>query len=154
MTWCRNLAGDPSATEHFEEELRTAGLQIVPSVSVDGETKVMSDGFADLGGGFTLRVVRRWAYSAPTCFPPLPAEAAAEVNALPFEHGGSRYSGTEQRLGAVARAHGFAGGMTDEMVRSWGPCRGWDCDSTRALGALVVGLREVIARRGLTAEDA
>lgn len=152
MGWCKNLAGYSRATERFEEELRAAGLQAVPSINPDGETRAAVDGFADLGGGFTLRVVRRWVYSSPTIDPALPAEAAAEVNELPFNHDGSHYSGTEQTLGAVARAHGFSGGLPDEQVLEWGPCRGWHCDSTEALAALVVGLREMIARRGLTAE--
>lgn len=152
----RNLAGHPEATGFFREELAACHIKAVPSARLDGETKCSVDGLAVLPGGFRLRVVRGWVYCRVTIEPALPVAVATRVNQrrrkLPEMC--SYYSGRRGRLGDVARAHGFAGGMSRRMLRKWGACDHWHVDSAEALDALRRVLGEELALAGTTAEEA
>lgn len=150
----KNLAGVAEATVQFCRELELCGFDVVPSTEPDAETRASVDGVADLGSGFVLRARRGWCYGRVSVTPPLPMEVAVEVNNAPLADEGTRYSTPNGRLGGVARAHGFAGGMSEKHLRSWGSLDHWHVDTVPALGTLVRTLREVIARRGATADAA
>lgn len=153
----RNLAGHPDSNALWINELVEAGLRPVPSAEPDGETRVLADGLVDLGGGFTLRVVRQWVYASAKITPALPIDAAVEVNESPYlDASGTKYSGRTPTLGALARAQGYAGGMSAEHLRRYsrGSVEHWHCDTIPALSALVEALRCSIALRGLVAAEA
>lgn len=59
----------------------------------------------------------------------------------PFSGAGTRYSGETPTLGAVARAHGFAGGMSSEQIREWGACDSWHIDTPEGLAAFTAWLK-------------
>jgi hypothetical protein len=74
--------------------------------------------------------------------PPLPVGRAVALNDAPLAAtGGTRYSGDSETLGAVARAHGFAGGMPSDKMRDWGDCEGWHIDTPEGLAAFVRWLK-------------
>lgn len=131
----KNLTDNPDPIA-WAEEARRAGL--VPEGT--GAT-------ADLGGGFTLRVDRRWLYASVRLSPPLPVEVGVAVNATPHDDAGTKYSGPSKTLGAFARVDGFAGGRDAAAVRK--QCAEgvwfWHVDTELALCALVTTLRTVVA---------
>ncbi|MBL8605142.1 MAG: hypothetical protein JNK72_24645 [Myxococcales bacterium] len=151
-----NLAGHPDATAIFAQELANAALTVVP-IDPEGETRCGVAGETSLPGGFRLRVRRPWCYASAKITPPIPAAIAALIADEPFAHPVRHYSGAAQVLGAVARPHGHAGGLTGDAVKTYAggvPVDCWHADSLRALRALIYALRTVIAREGLTAEEA
>lgn len=131
----KNLTDNPDPIAWAEEARRTG---LVP----EGTSAT-----ADLGGGFTLRVDRRWLYASVRLSPPLPVGVGIAVNATPHDDVGSKYSGTSKTLGAVARVDGFAGGRDAAAIREhcaegvWF----WHVDTEFALRALVTTLRTVVA---------
>ncbi len=105
-----------------------------------------------LASGFVLTIEPRHFGSSVNITPFLPRDLAREVNDTPCDCFGGGYSDDNGRLGGYARADGHAGGLPSERITS--SVRGWDCDSIGALGVLLRTVADVIARRGLTADDA
>lgn len=151
----KNLAGQPDATAAFRLELLAADLGAVHATEPDRETRATVDGWDELPGGFTLRVTRRWCHAAARITPPLPLDAAVEINERPVRVAGTHYSGTRGRLGDVARAYGYAGGLDAAGLRDYARRCGnldlWHVDTVTGLRLLVGELRRVVAARGLDA---
>lgn len=141
-----NLAGYHNSTEAFSNELRVIGARILPTDAPDGETGACVIGEIQLPAGFTLRIVRRWVYHSVTISPHIPETVVAELNQLPFHGTKGHYSGPSGTLGAVARATGYAGGMTTaEILKEHGVSH-WHCDTIEATCALVKALEQAILR--------
>lgn len=116
----------------------------------------VSLGLADLGAGFALRVTRGRSYAVVRITPALPFEAANAVNETRHIEDGTRNSAHNSKLGGLARAHGFDGGLYGDALQthSAGYVDEWHVDAVGALDALVNTLRKVIAEQGLTAKRA
>lgn len=130
----KNLAGSNEATLRAVTELSAAKIPLVPASYMDGEVGSAVEG--EFRAGIHLfRFVRGWAYWRVSCSPGMPVESLLSLNAAPCSGSGTRYSGRPGTLGAVARAHGYAGGMEEEQIRKWGPCDSWHIDSPEGLAA-------------------
>lgn len=130
----QNLAGSKDSSLRAAQELEQADIPIKPAVEPDRETGALVEGAFEVGG-YRFQCVRRWAYWSVNVTPPLPVDVATRLNSAPGPGGGSRYSGGGKNLGAVARAHRFAGGMDEKMLREWGACDGWHIDTPEGLVA-------------------
>ena len=154
-----NIRGrDEEMAAVFRDELTALGIdETAPDDGGDirGLTIV---GVARLPEGFVARIQRRWNYFSVSLVPALPLAAALEVNHAPHRCCGTSYSGDGPALGAVARAHGHAGGLEDGRLRAYQgggrPVDLWHCDSIGALATLLRVLAKVIAAEGLTANTA
>lgn len=134
----KNLAGVKSeeSTPATVAELAAAGVPVIPAPDRCGEVLSNAAGRLEAGGHvFTFR--RLWVYWAVAATPPLPPHTAVALNDAPFSGPGTHYSGRFATLGAVVRAHGFAGGMDSAQVREWGPCDSWHIDTSEGLAAFV-----------------
>lgn len=140
----KNLAGVQESSRLAAEELFRAGVPIVPATGPDGEVEAQVEG-ALRAGPYSFRFVRRWAYWSAKATPPLPAAIAVSLNDAPGPGGGTKYSGGGSNLGAVARAHGFAGGMDSKTVREWGECEVWHIDTPEGLAVFAAWCRENLA---------
>lgn len=136
----QNLAGHNESSRLAAEELTRAGIPIVPAATPEHETRSQVDGLLSVGA-YTFRFIRCWAYWSARATPDMPMEVVLRLNEAPGPGGGTRYSGSGSNLGAVARAHGFVGGMDSEMVRKWGDCDHWHIDTPEGLVAFVTWLR-------------
>lgn len=135
----KNLAGSSEATLRAVEELAAAKIPLVPARDMGGEVASAVEG--ELRAGLhSFHFVRRWAYWSASCAPGLPADVASRLNATPCNSVGTHYSGRPGTLGAVARAHGYAGGMEEEQLRKWGACDSWHIDTPEGLAAFAAWL--------------
>lgn len=137
----QNLAGHNESSRLAAEELRAAGITIIPAASPEHETRSQVDGELQ-AGPHMFRFIRRWAYWSAQATPPLPVAVALRLNEADGPGGGTKYSGNGNALGAVARAHGFAGGMDAEMLRKWGECDHWHIDTPEGLTAFAKWVRD------------
>lgn len=146
----QNLAGSKDSSLRAAQELEQADIPIKPAVEPDRETGALVEGAFEVGG-HRFQCVRRWAYWSVNVTPPLPVDVAARLNSAPGPGGGSHYSGGGKNLGAVARAHGFACGMDERMLREWGSCDSWHIDTPEGLVAFARWCRENL--QGVVQED-
>jgi len=136
----KNLAGHEESSRLAAEELRRAAIPIIPADKPEHETGAQIEGELQ-AGAYTFRFTRRWAYWSAKATPPLPASIAVRLNESPGPAGRTHYSGNGSNLGAVARAHGFAGGMDAVSVREWGECEIWHIDTPEGLDAFATWCR-------------
>lgn len=136
----QNLAGHDESSRIAAEELQRAGIPLTPAAKPEHETRSQVDGLLTVGP-YAFRFIRRWAYWSVHVTPHMPMEIALRLNAAPGPGGGTKYSGSGTTLGAVARAHGFAGGMDEEMMNEWGDCDHWHVDTPEGLAAFVAWIR-------------
>ena len=133
----------------FTNDMKRCGIRTV--IEESGPV-----GVARLSNGFSLRVTSGRSYYVVRITPELPADVVEVVNNRRHIENGGGYSTHDGRLGGLARAHGFAGGLFGDALLRYGcgHVDSWHVDAIGALDALVDALRAVIANRGITADGA
>ena len=133
----------------FTNDMKRCGIRV--STEESGPV-----GVARLPNGFSLRVTPGRCYYVVRITPEIPADVVEVVNNRRHIENGGGYSTHDGRLGGLARAHGFAGGLFGDALQRYGcgHVDHWHVDAIGALDALVDALRTVIVNRDITAEGA
>ncbi len=133
----------------FDSDMKRCSIRV--SIEESGPV-----GVARLPNGFSLRVTPGRSYYVVRITPEIPADVAEVVNNRRHIENGGGYSTHDGRLGGLARAHGFAGGLFGDALLRYGcgHVDHWHVDAIGALDALADALRTVIANRGITADGA
>lgn len=135
--------------DRFSQDLKRCGIRTVME-----EGAVV--GVPRIPGGFSVRIVSGRSYFVVRIYPGLPADAAEVISSRRHIENGTGNSTHDGRLGGLARAHGFAGGLFGDDLRRYG-CGHvdmWHVDAIGALDALMAALRMVISVLHLTADAA
>lgn len=135
--------------------MELGGKVEVSETPVERETGTRVTAIIEIRPGMTLRVLQGWAYLRAELTPRLSCAGVESVgyrvNHRPYTaQNPTKYSGYENKLGSVARAEGFAGGLFGEQFLSY-CARGlssWHIDDVQALGPLVLAIREELEQSG------
>lgn len=133
----------------FQDDLKRCGIR---AVTEDGGIV----GVTDLPNGFSLRITPGRGYFVVRVYPAVTFAVAESVNNVRHIEDGTRNSTHNGKLGGLARAHGFAGGLFGDDLHDYadGHVDVWHVDAIGALDALVMSLRSMIDARGTTADAA